>query len=349
MNGTNTTQISILEFSALLAFHVVVFIGSFVGNSLVILLVYKNVHKKMRTTMNLFVVNMATSDLLTTTLVPLDLAVLEAGEWPIDRESTTGSICCKLHFGSWYLSSGVSLLSLVAIAVDRFWAVFFPTKRPLTTRRPSVVLTAIWFISIVFVLPILMETKVTNKNSSGKLICLPVFTSKPFVFYHVSYFAVFGGLPIMVILILYPAILVKLWKRKIPGNPSVANQELRDRTNRKVTVLSVALMVAFIVSWLPYSGESLKTVLKPDHYIFTHYYSGDVPATAVLTYVSCVLNPLICIVFNHNFRTDLITIFQSNYCFNCNTAHNVENIVINNSAGRFVNPSTDPSVELNII
>ena len=336
MNRTNTTQ-TFSTSAAILTFYVVVFCGSFIGNSLVILLVYKNIHKKMRTTMNLFVVNMAISDLLTTMLEPLDMAIFVAGEWPIDRESTAGFVGCLLLHGVWYLSSGVSLLSLVAIAVDRFWAVFFPTKRPLTTRRPSVVLTAIWLISIAFMLPILTETRVTDETKSGTLTCIPCF-KKSFVYYHATYFAVFGGLTIIVILILYPAILIKLWRRKIPGNPSTANQELRDRTNCKVTVLSVALMVAFVVSWLPYLGETLKTMLQPDYYVFSNYYSDKVPISGLLTYASGVLNPLICLIFNHNFRTDFRTILQSIYCFDCSPARNyIENMELNNWAGRTIN------------
>ena len=55
----------------------VIFLSSLIGNFLVIAVVYRNVNKKMITTMNLFVVNMAASDLLTTVLViPVDILEL---------------------------------------------------------------------------------------------------------------------------------------------------------------------------------------------------------------------------------------------------------------------------------
>ena len=124
-NGMRTSKAinSIVEIQTLLTG---IFLLSLFGNSLVIAVVCRNINKKMRTTMNLFVVNMAASDLLTTVLViPVDIGTFAKGKWPIHHNSTAGLVLCKTRTTVWYLSTGVSLLSLVAISVDRFWAVFF--------------------------------------------------------------------------------------------------------------------------------------------------------------------------------------------------------------------------------
>ena len=84
--------------------------------------------------MNLFVVNMAASDPLTTVVsFPiLYLIVLTNANQSNPEKSAEPAIFCKTLCAVWLLSNGVSLLSLVAISVDRFWVAFFPIKRQKT-------------------------------------------------------------------------------------------------------------------------------------------------------------------------------------------------------------------------
>ena len=98
--------------------------------------------------MNLFVVSMAASDLVTNLSIPLHMAIALLGRWPFDQDSVTDLVLCKMTVASMILSSGVSVGCLVAIALDRFCAVFFPTERPLLTRRPFVTLTIIWVLVV---------------------------------------------------------------------------------------------------------------------------------------------------------------------------------------------------------
>ena len=153
----------------------------------------------------------------------------------------------------------MSLGSLVAIALDRFLAVYFPARRPLSTRRPFVTLTVIWFLSIALAFPQFLVTKVLEIGD--RVYCL-LDEVTDFDFWLLSTLHV--GLLLIVMLVLYPAILIKLWKRKLPGNPSTANQEIRDRTNRKVTYMAVTIMVAFVVSWLPCFGVPMKNFIEKD-------------------------------------------------------------------------------------
>ena len=316
LNVTNTTRSTTQmqhEDAISLMFHFLVLVVSFTGNSLVIAIVYKNTNKRMRTTANMFVVNMAASDLLTTLFsIPIDIVILTIGQWPFPRESTASLALCKAFFGTWYLSSGISLTSLVAIALDRFWAVFFPTKRPLTTRNPPAILVSIWLLCLVFEIPLLLETKIFTMY--GRLTCLPNYKSTS-VYYHYLYFTVFGGSPTIVIVFLYPAILVKLWRRRIPGNPSVANQELRDRTNFKVSVMAIALMLSYMISWFPFLGEYISEFRKQNSQVDERV--AFVPITFAMPYLTCSLSPLICIAINGNFRSSIKSVLQLQCCSDC--------------------------------
>ena len=318
---------------------VLLFAGSLIGNSLVIAVVYKNVNKRMRTTLNLFIVNMAASDLLTTvfSFPILYLIGFSSANQSNPEKSTEPAIFCKTLCAVWLLSNGVSLLSLVAISVDRFWAVFFPTKRPLTNRKPSVIVTAIWLFYICLaIIPIVLEPV----ECGGQLDSL-------YLNFLYLYFVLYIAIPTVTILVLYPAILIKLWRRGIPGNPSIANQELRNRTNRKVTILAAALTISFAFSWFPFLVKTMKYLIeKPSDY----WRKENEPlnnVALVLSYSSCVWNPLICIVLNANFRSGFKTILGTICsCFSVRTSSCCK---AENKIAKLTSRAIDCGQELNVI
>lgn len=289
-------------------FYSLFFITSLTGNSLIINIVYKNANKKMRTTMNLFVVNMAISDLLTAIIpLPLDMAVNIKGQWPFNRQSIAGLVLCKTISVAWNLQSSVSIYLIIIIGFDRFFAVFFPTRRPVTSRRPSVVLMIIWASCILFVIPFAIGSTVvvvTNKTT-----CLPKIP-KFFPEFNYLFYTFLIILPTITVFALYPAILVKLWRRKIPGNPSTLNQELRERTNRKVTFMATALMISYGISWFPLHFHMIMILIRPS---YGSEFGGQIPITFILTYASGALSSIVCIMFNSNFRTALWALFRPLY------------------------------------
>ena len=332
LNATNETRVTFSSEYTLLttAIMALIFAVSIIGNSLIIAVVAKNVN--MKTTVNLFVVNMAASDLLTTVLfIPLQMTSILLGRWPFQQSSIAGLLLCKVALTTAILSSGVSVASFVAISLDRFWAVFFPTKRPLSTRRPFVTLTVIWVICGALAFPYLIVRRVLDQG--GSVVCLtdeesdfPVLPLWLHSIFHV-------GLPTLLIVILYPAILIRLWTRKLPGNPCAANQEIRDRTNRKVTCMAVTLILAFVISWFPFLGG---IVIKERTTRFNIL-------SSVFTYTSCIWNPLIYTTFNNNFRSgckDLLRKFFSSCCITGN------NCFKKNHIGNFSTHATQPTIEL---
>ena len=277
----------------------------------------------MRTTMNLFVVNMAASSLLYSLCILVQMTNSLLGRWPFDQDSIAGLVLCKITFVSSFLSGGVSVGSLVAIAFDRFCAVFFPTKRPLLTSRPLVTLTMIWVLYSALSYPILVVTKVLDNEE--KVVCRMVqeIDFREILFWIFTIF--YAGLPAIAILVIYPAILIRLWKRKLPGNPSTVNQEIRDRTNRKVTYMAVTLMLAYVVTCFPFLGITIKIFIVRYYIVQSTWEFLLCFISPVLARTFCAWSPVICIIFNSNFCNrfkDIIrTCFSccctiSNYCFN---------------------------------
>ena len=117
-----TTNPSALKIGKTVAYCLIIF-GSLVGNSLIVIIVYKN--KRMRRPINFFIVNMATSDLLYPTfLLPIHLMHLYNDSWLID--GLLGRALCKLKDLLERVSIDVSILSLILIASERCSRVLFP-------------------------------------------------------------------------------------------------------------------------------------------------------------------------------------------------------------------------------
>lgn len=95
---------------------------------------------------NCFVVSLAVTDLLLGLLVlPLSAALeLRSGRWPL------GGALCNIYISLDVLLCTSSILSLMAISVDRYLAISAPLKysRRLTRLRVALALIAIWAVSL---------------------------------------------------------------------------------------------------------------------------------------------------------------------------------------------------------
>ena len=92
-----------------------ILVVSLVGNFLIVLIVYKA--PTLRKPINMLIANMAISDLLfPIILFPVRLVDLQVGSWLIG--GNLGQALCKLHFFGTYISSLVSVQSLVLITAD---------------------------------------------------------------------------------------------------------------------------------------------------------------------------------------------------------------------------------------
>ena len=109
-----------------IAYFIIMF-GSLIGNALVICVVIIN--RQMRTVTNYLIVIMAVADrLITAFSMPVTIKLLVTGriDW---SNGVFSDILCKIIPFTQLLSVASSVLTLTAIAVDRFLAVMFPLKR----------------------------------------------------------------------------------------------------------------------------------------------------------------------------------------------------------------------------
>ena len=286
--------------------YCIILVLSLVGNSSIGIIVYRT--QTMRKPINYFVTNMAMSDLLYSIfLFPRNTALLYTERsWLVG--GGFGQALCKFSPFLSDTSTIVSVQSLILIAVDRFGAVLFPLRSPLITPRlcPFFIL-ATWVIAMGYHSPYLFVNKLVEYQ--GKLTCKMRWKetfgdSSSLANYFLAGFIVFIYLPIVLLAMLYSKIFVKLRSQAHPGEQSTNAEEQRTRRNNSVLKMAIAIVLGFVICWVPFTVTLLLQVFAWNRSIpcnAAHY----VTFTRFLAYTNCAINPLICFTFSSNYRQGL--------------------------------------------
>lgn len=121
------------------------FIVLTIGGNVMVCLAMR-LSRRLRRIANCFVVSLAVTDLLLGLLVLPLSAVLELrdGKWPL------GGALCNIYISMDVFLCTASILTLLAISVDRYMAISAPLAytRRVTPLRVTLALTAIWALSL---------------------------------------------------------------------------------------------------------------------------------------------------------------------------------------------------------
>ena len=290
---------------------VIVIILSLVGNFLTIGSIYQNVNKRMRTLSNYLIVNLSTADLLITICnMPRMILILLVGfEWRIG--GNFGLLLCKITSTVPSLSLLVSTSSFVFIALDRFLAVFFPLRRPMTRN----VMVAI--IAFTWILPCcsysLLFHYATLKDIYGKTYCVTSIqtdllkTPELFRTFFILDFIIMSGIPIAAATTFYTAIGLKMCTRVTPGIQTASNAARNRMVSRKVISMLVAVLIAFCICWIP-TWASLACLYLPQREFCNSY--DFFYFKFFMSYFNSAVTPYIYPVFNQNFREGYVYILR---------------------------------------
>ncbi|XP_049825912.1 opsin, ultraviolet-sensitive-like [Aethina tumida] len=129
---------------SLAVLYIFIMIVGWLGNMCVIYLYYRN--KALRTSRNTLVLNLAISDLLLLSKMPIFIynSFLEG--------PALGDIGCRIYGVIGGLTGTVSISTLCAIAFDRFYVLKYPLKRAFSNFRVKIYLVFIWIYGIFFAL-----------------------------------------------------------------------------------------------------------------------------------------------------------------------------------------------------
>ena len=300
--------------------YCLLFVVSLAGNILIGIIVYKE--KALRTPINILIVNMAISDLLFSIICfpALFVRLNAASHWLLS--GPFGQALCRLRYFVTDVSIVVSVQSLVLIAVDRFVAVVFPLRPSLiSSKRCRLFILVIWVVAMAVSCPQLLVWKVVDNTE--RLVCQRELNDKfressSIKNYTLVTIIVFLYVPLVLIAIFYFSIAVRIKSQKIPGEPSVNARKQRLKRERNALKMSVAIVFAFAVCWLPSCIIFFLFLFLSDSAMMSScafQYSAHITIILVRSY--CAVNPCICFIFSGNYRQGLKNLLG---CFSTNEA-----------------------------
>ena len=293
--------------------YTLVLIVSLLGNSAIIAIVARN--KRMRTTINYLIANMAASDLMIPTVaVPMKLYEIVAGprSWLID--GIMGLILCKLLYFLRDISTAVSIQSLVVIAIDRYRGIVFPFRPPIITPKLcKVIIPLVWLTSMAIHIIYLYFFRLVSDNNITKcfLSWRPEFDPRVASEQYVTVVLVLIiVLPFCIITYLYSRIIWSLRKEQVARYSSSAiSRRQRYEENTKVFKNICAIMIAFAFCVVP---EYIYAIL------FYFVWKWKMPcnmeqfgfAVHFVLYSNAAISPVILYVFNDRYRQGLKDILK---------------------------------------
>lgn len=280
-------------------------------NTLIIMVVYRD--DKMKTTTNLLIVNMAVSDLL----VPIfampraNVEILYGNlRWLID--GVFGEALCKLTAFFQDISTAVSVQTLVAIAVDRFYAVWFPLKAARIKPRVKYVILLIWFISTLIHAPYLYGFQIGT--FSGKTYCYLGWPRSVTKTVFLLLIIIIYVIPLGLITTLYSLIVKKLRKQTLYGVRNLVVHFSREKRNRNILKMSLAIVVVFFLSMSPFVVYLSIAIFSPEGTVCP---SKDFRfVTQYLVHCNGALNFFTYFTFNQSYRRGFLAIL-SRVCCSC--------------------------------
>ena len=273
---------------------VIIILGIF-GNVLVCLVVIRR--PKMRTVINMFICNLAVSDLMFAVLAfPINITQYMSLVWVLPH------FLCPISCEVPALTVFVSSLTLTAIAVDRFCLVVYPLLKPINKNRCYIALTAIWIISTALTLPIPINTSVVDFSEifgQPVILCLELWKSGlARKHYAISLFLIQFCYPLMLVTIAHTCISIKLSRNVRPGMRGRESEYRENCRRQRMNRMLSAVVVVFAVCWSPFNVTLLLQELGVNISCVWHMVSQLIAGSSI------IMNPILYAWLNDNFRKE---------------------------------------------
>ncbi|XP_070195606.1 orexin/Hypocretin receptor type 1-like [Littorina saxatilis] len=238
--------------------HTIIFTVGVLGNFLVCFVVLRSRH--MQSVTNLFIVNLAVADLI----------VLIFSSPPTVLQTVTeswflGEAMCKIAHLIQTQSIAVSVQTLCAIAVERYFAICRPLKSRITRKKVTITVLTIWTVGTSVALPSavymqLQPSFVDPELSKYLAYCeLDLHPVSERVYNLVLIVALYL-VPMVTIGVFYAIISHHLWNVQVPGvTVRGTKRELCYRSHteaqlssrKKVAKMLIAIVLLFAMCYLP--------------------------------------------------------------------------------------------------
>ncbi|XP_046890347.1 neurotensin receptor type 1 [Hypomesus transpacificus] len=312
--------------------YVVLFAVGCLGNSITLYtLLTKKSLQNLQSTVHYHLASLAVSDLLILVLsMPIELYNFIWFHHPW----VFGQAVCK---GYYFLRDGCSYataLNIASLSVERYMAICHPFKAKsiMSRSRTRKLISGMWLASFLLATPMLFTMGLVDK---GESICTAIVSP-------VTIKTVLQVNALLSFLVPMAAIsalngiianqLLRMFKEAeqdnplciVGGNPtilSVTVEPNRAQSLRHGVLVLRAVVIAFVVCWLPYHARRLMfcyvTEWTDELYDLYHYLFM---VTNVLFYVSSAINPVLYNLVSANYRQTFFSTLR-HFCLPCTPRH----------------------------
>ncbi|XP_076101251.1 LOW QUALITY PROTEIN: neuropeptide Y receptor type 2-like [Mytilus galloprovincialis] len=284
--------------------YCVIFILGVSGNCLVVFVVVCK--KEMRTVINIFITNLAVSDILLCLLaVPFTPISYYLQSWVF------GEFFCHLLSMTLAICVYVSTLTSTIIAVIRYRAIVYPLKPPLQISNCFRIIFIIWLISISISVPLGVYSRL-NENRDGSINCVERWpTDQSSRIFSITCFLLQYIVPCFIIMFSYTSVSLVL-KRRIQSNylnqsKTKKQEEIDIKRKQRTNKMLVTMVTIFVCCWRPlnitiFLAEYMSS-FSNWHYFTLCFFSAHIVAMS-----SVIYNPFLYGCMSDNFKKEFMSL-----------------------------------------
>lgn len=272
------------------------------AGNLAVVWIYLNFPRRLKTMTDVYLLNLAVADLLFLITLPF---------WAVDAFSgwSFGSILCKVNSSVYKVNLFSSMLLLACISIDRYVVIVQTTKahnsQAERRRCSTVVCIGVWFIAALLAIPELMFAAPAEMDGQQycRMVYPPELGNRNKILALSLQVSMGFCLPFVVMAFCYSIIVAKLLKT-------------RNFQKHKAMKVILAVVVAFVVSQLPYNGVLVGQAVQVSNTTAAdcEEVKRSNMAEQVLkgvAYMHACLNPLLYAFVGVRFRRDMLQLLRN--------------------------------------
>ncbi|XP_066207513.1 C-C chemokine receptor type 1-like [Saccopteryx leptura] len=302
-NSLNTTPCqyeTVRSFRAQLLppLYSLVFVIGLVGNFLVVLVLLQ--HKRLKDITNIYVLNLALSDLLFLFTLPFWIHYYRKDNWVF------GNVMCKLLSGLYYVGLYSEVFFIILLTIDRYLAIVHAVfaLRVRTVTFGIITSVVSWVLAFLTSIP-----EFYFKFSmwyEGRNICIYFIRSNSDIKWIQSQPLTLNilelVLPLVIMIVCYTGIIKILLRRP------------NERKSKAIRLI-IVIMIIYLLFWTPFNLFLFISIFKESFLNMNCEQSKQlflaVQVTQVISYMHCCVNPVLYVFVGEKYREYLRELFHS--------------------------------------
>ncbi|CAG2217449.1 OPN4 [Mytilus edulis] len=264
--------------------------------------------KNLKTPSNMLIMNLALSDLVFSAVNGFPLLTISA----FNRKWMWGDAACQLYGFIGGLFGLMSIITLAAISIDRYYNIAEPLKAAqfMTRRKAFMMIVLVWIWSLVWAVPPIFGWGAYVPEGFQTSCTFDYISTEP----HMRAYMIgmyIGGfvLPLVMIIVSY----VLIWKAIRKHENEMLNmakkmkiEDIRnnqEKANAEVRIAKIAMIIVllYLLSWSPYATVALIAQFGPAEWVTP--YVSELPV--MLAKAAAMHNPIVYAFSHPRFRQAL--------------------------------------------